>query len=482
MMRRVYKKLILPFVIWGGMTGAGAQLPVPDDYLTGEFHKGRREALRALMPAHSVAVIFAAPERNYANDVSYKYHPDPDLYYFSGYTEPNGVLVLFKEPQPAADGGSYRELLFVQKKNAYAEQWTGRRLGIDGAKAQLGFTHVYNGEDIGSRLPDLSGFSKLIFEYPRDLAKSPARGNIYELVREFNRKAGIADEDKLPARADRQLFKQLTSQLRQIKTPEELVLMRKAIDISCLAHNEAMKAVSVNSSELELQGVQEFVHKKLGAQHVGYPSIVGAGSNGCVLHYIDNKATRAGDHLVLMDVGAEYHGYTADVTRTFPANGRFSPEQKAIYDIVFEAQEAVFRVCREGTAFATVERTAREVVARGLIRLGIIRDERESLTYFPHGCSHFLGLDVHDKGIYDTLRENMVITVEPGIYIPEGSKCDRKWWGIAVRIEDNVRIGKTGPEILSDLSPRTTEEIEKMIARKSFVEGLELPLLPGRRK
>ncbi len=478
MIRRIIEICFFTILVPAICASAQAQLPLPEDYLTKEFHAGRREALRRLMPDNSVTVVFASPERNYANDVNYKYHPDPDLYYFSGYTEPDAVLLVFKEARRTTNGASYNELLFVQKKNPNAEQWTGVRLGVEGAKAQLGFAFAFNGEEFGDFPLDLTTYNKVIFEYPRDLAKSGKKGGIYDLVKSFNKKTGISDEAVLPKRADRNLFRSLTSQLRQIKTPEEIVLMRKAIDISCLAHNEAMKAVSPASSELELQGVQEFIHKKMGAQQVGYPSIVGAGNNGCVLHYIDNKVTRAGNNLVLMDVGAEYHGYTADVTRTFPANGKFSAEQRAIYDIVYEAQEAVFRICREGTSFEMIEAAARMVVSKGLLKLGIIKKEQENLLYYPHGCSHFLGLDVHDKGIYDKLKENMVITVEPGIYIPEGSNCDPKWWGIAVRIEDDVLVGRENAEILSHLAPRSAVEVEKMVSRKSFTEGLILPAVP----
>lgn len=177
-----------------------------------------------------------------------------------------------------------------------------------------------------------------------------------------------------------------------------------------------------------------------------------------------------------MDVGAEYHGYSADVTRTFPANGKFTAEQKQIYDIVYEAQEAVFKICKEATSFQEIEKTARDVVAKGLVKLGILKDEKESRLYYPHGCSHFLGLDVHDKGIYSTLKENMIITVEPGIYIPENSNCDKKWWGIAVRIEDDVLIKKDSYENLSHLAPRKSEDVEKMSAQKSFVDDLKVEL------
>ena len=222
--------------------------------------------------------------------------------------------------------------------------------------------------------------------------------------------------------------------------------------------------------------MQEYIHKKLGAEYVGYPSIVGAGSNGCILHYEENTRVNIGRDLVLMDVGAEYHGYSADVTRTVPSTGKFTPEQKAIYDLVYKAQEAIFLLCHQGIPFDDLNKKATEILADGLIRLGIISSRPEVSRYYPHGCSHFLGLDTHDMGNYgQTLKENMVITVEPGIYIPSGSPCDKKWWDIGVRIEDDVRIGREKYELLSWQAPRSSEDVEKMAARKSAVNALVLP-------
>jgi Xaa-Pro aminopeptidase len=274
------------------------------------------------------------------------------------------------------------------------------------------------------------------------------------------------------------LYNKLIASLREIKTPEEMDLMRKTVSISAIAHAEVMRAVQPGMSEAELQGVQEYVHKKLGAEYVGYPSIAGGGANGCILHYEENSRTNIGRDMVLMDVGAEYHGYSADVTRTFPSTGKFTPDQKAIYDLVYQAQEAIFPLCHEGVPFADLNVKATAVLADGLIRLGIIKDKAQVSLYYPHGCSHFLGLDVHDMGNYDqTLKENMVITVEPGIYIPAGSPCDKKWWDIGVRIEDDVRIGKEKYELLSWQAPRKSEDVEKKCAEKSAFNELMLPAM-----
>ena len=265
--------------------------------------------------------------------------------------------------------------------------------------------------------------------------------------------------------------------MREIKTAEELKLLTKAVRISAIGQNEVMKAMKPHMSETELQGIHEFVYKKYGAEYEGYPSIVGAGNNGCILHYIENNKTKVGNDLVLMDLGAEYRGFTADVTRTIPASGKFTPEQKAIYDLVYEAQEAGIALYTIGTSMQAPNQAARKVINEGLFKLGIIKSVDERHNYFPHGTSHHIGLDVHDPGNYGNFEENMVVTMEPGIYIPEGSNCDKKWWGIAVRIEDDILVTKKGPVNLSGESPRKSDEIEKMMAKKSILDDFVLPNL-----
>jgi Xaa-Pro aminopeptidase len=232
-------------------------------------------------------------------------------------------------------------------------------------------------------------------------------------------------------------------------------------------------------SETEVQGIHEFVFKKFGSEYEGYPSIVGAGNNGCILHYIENhKPSITDGEMILMDLGAEYHGYTADITRTIPVNGKFTTEQKAIYDLVYNAQQAAILASKAGVSFRETAKISKDIVNQGLVDLGIISSITESHPYYPHGITHHIGLDVHDNGNYDVFAPGMVFTVEPGIYIPEGSKCDKKWWKIAVRIEDDVMIDKEGnPVLLSGYAPRTTEEIEKMMALPSALDGFVLPSL-----
>lgn len=461
-----------------------AQDNLPTDYLSKDFHAGRREALRKLMPGNSVFIVMAYPTRTFSNDVEYLYHQNPDMYYFSGYKEPHSVLVIFKEEQKGTDGAAYKEIIFVQKKNALAEQWTGRRLGIEGAKEKLGFAYAYNGEDFKDAKIDFSKFDKIIFDrFPGD-AGNDSRDNadLSDLIEQFKSMAKIPGEMNKDSKFDTRLFRELTGKLREIKTPEEMDLIRKAVEISCRGQNEVMKAVHPGMGELEIQGLHEFIHKKYGAEAVGYGSIVGAGANGCVLHYMENSKTKIGTEMLLMDVGAEYHGYTADVTRTIPANGTFSEEQKIIYNIVYEAQEAAFKILKDGAKWSDASKAARDVIADGLLKLGIIKDRTEVGTYYPHGLGHHIGLDVHDRSSSQTLKKDMVITIEPGIYIPPNSNCDKKWWSIAVRIEDDALITQNGYELLSVFAPRKVEDIEKMIAEKSALDNFTVPKLKSAEK
>ncbi|MCP2029139.1 Xaa-Pro aminopeptidase [Flavobacterium sp. HSC-32F16] len=464
------KQFLVLFVFLASIFQIHSQENLPTDYLTKEFHKSRREAFKNLMPANSIAVFFSYPERVFSKDINYNYHANPDMYYLTGYKEPDAVLLLFKEPQGTE---KYTEVLFVRERNVQKETWTGRRLGTEGAKSKLGFTTVYNGKDFNNFEIDFKKFDKIIYDnIPTDIEISKNIDNLYSLLQSFKRKAGIVKENETST----ELFTNITNSLREIKTPEEIVLMRKTVKLSCIAHNEVMKAVGPDMSENEADGIHAYVHRHYGAEGEGYPPIVGAGANGCILHYGENNAVKIDNQLLLMDVGSEYHGYSADVTRTVPANGKFTEEQKAIYQIVYDAQEEVFKLCKEGTPIQDLNQRSREVVAAGLIKLGIITDPKDSRIYYPHGCSHFLGLDVHDKGNYmGTLKENMILTVEPGIYIPADSKCDKKWWNIGVRIEDDILIKKNSYENLSSDSPRKWQEIEVLAKQKSTFNDMKFP-------
>ena len=459
-----------------------------DDYLPTDFHQDRRDQLRNMMPNNSVAVFFANAVRNRANDVDYVYHQDPNLYYLTGYREPHAVLLIFKDKQNDQDGESYNEIFFVQQKNPMAEMWTGRRMGDVGVKEQLKIKNAYNGSSFKDFNIDFSKFDKVMFyDFNDDVRDNPNdEADLYSLIEQFKQKSGYVSDantlgQELPSRnLDTRELNNIMSSLRGIKTPEEIELIRKAVFISTVGQVEVMKAMKPGMSETEIQGIHEYVFKKYGSEYEGYPSIVGAGNNGCILHYIENeKPNIESKEMILMDLGAEYHGYTADVTRTIPIDGEFSPEEKAIYDLVYKAQEEAIQMCKPGTSFKEITDLSRKIINEGLAELGIISSPTARHNYYPHGLSHHIGLDVHDLGPYDVMRENMAITVEPGIYIPEGSNCDKKWWGIAVRIEDDVLITKDGFELLSAFAPRTTEEIEAMMKQPSPLDAFKLPELKG---
>jgi len=483
-MKKNLTRILCLLIVFSFTITLYAQDDLPTDYLSKEFHAGRRDALRKIMPDNSVFVVMAYPTRTFSNDVDYFYHQNPDMYYFSGYKEPQSMLLIFKEEQKGTDGSAYKEIIFVQKKDPRAEQWTGRRLGTEGAKEKLGFTYAYNGEDFKNMKIAFSKFDKIIFDKFPDDAGSDNRNNadLADLIEQFKKIANIPAEIPKESKYDTRLFRELTGKLREIKTPEEMDLIRKAVEISCRGQNEVMKAAQPGMSELEIQGLHEYVHKKYGAEEVGYGSIVGAGANGCVLHYMENTKTKIGTEMLLMDVGAEYHGYTADVTRTVPSNGKFSQEQKLVYNLVYEAQEAAFKILKDGAKWADASKAARDIIADGLLKLGIIKDKNEVGTYYPHGLSHHIGLDVHDRGFSQTLKKDMVITIEPGIYIPPNSDCDKKWWGIAVRIEDDALITEKGYELLSAFAPRKVEDIEKMMAEKSALDNFNPPKLKSAEK
>jgi Xaa-Pro aminopeptidase len=482
-------KRCLPFIFALATISAFSQEDdKPKDFLNKDFHLERRAKLREKLPANSVAVFFSNAIRNRANDVNYVFHQDPDFYYLTGYKESNSVLLIFKEKQTAANGTEYDDIIFVQPRNMQSEMWNGRRLGTNGVKEELGLKQVFTNKEFAKYNLDFSKFDQvLFFDFKNDVRDNPYdSADLFSIIEQFKIKAAYPAKDKSlsldpePRKSNlntKDLYGIMAS-LRGIKTKEELQLIRKAVAISCAGQREVMKAIKPGMSEREIQGIHEFVFKKYQAEDLGYPSIVGAGHNGCILHYEENyKPNITSKELILMDLGAEYRGYTADITRTIPVNGKFSPEQKQIYELVLKAQEEAMKICKEGTSFGDLTAATKKIINKGLAELGIISSETEQHMYYPHGCCHHIGLDVHDKGNYDKLMENMVITIEPGIYIPENSQCDKKWWGIAVRIEDDYLVKKDGYEHLSLGAPRRVDEIEALMKLPSALDDFQLPAI-----
>lgn len=437
------------------------------DGLSADFHKDRREALRKTMPENSAAVFFNNPMKNRSNDTEFQYRPNSDFYYLTGFREPNAALIIFKNPQ-LVEGKQVNEIIYVQPRDPRKEQWDGERLGIEGVKEKLGFEMVFlNSDFLKKPGVDWSKVHPLLSFNLGEIEGGAYNAPLKEMVASLRAFSLNKEAPSSPS------LDQLMNQLRVKKTAEELVVLRRAVEISGKAHIEAFKSVQPGVSERAIQGVHEFVHKALGAESVGYSSIVGAGNNSTILHYVDNYRTGLQDGLILMDVGAEFRGYSGDITRTVPVKGKFSPEEKAIYEIVLEALEAGIAACQPGSDFQKVGAASRKVIDEGLVKLGLVKPG-ERHPYFPHGIGHHLGLDVHDRGGYGKLEPGMVLTVEPGIYIPEGSPVDPKWWGIGVRIEDNILITEAGHENLSAFVPKTVEEIETVMKEEGILQKLGL--------
>lgn len=434
----------------------------PNDYLSPSFHAGRRAAFREKMAPNTVGVFFAAQVRNRSNDVDFQYSQNKNFFYFTGFDEPNAMLLIFKEPQTIL-GKTANEFLFVQPRDPLKELWTGKILGAERAPQKLGIEHVFTYTQFDGNTLSVSRFDSVYSLYKTEEILSTTK----RVVDPLSKMAGIIDS--LIASSGKKLAGNtglLMRTLRHSKTPEEIEMIQKAVSISCEGHNEVMKAVKPGMTEYQAQAIMEYSFKKDGSEYPGYPCINGSGDNSCILHYETNQRLMQAGELLLSDCAAEYHGYTADVTRTIPVNGKFSPEQKIIYELVLEAADSAMAECRPGIPFRQPHNVAVRVIARGLIKLGIIKNESEVRKYFPHSTSHHLGLDVHDWGL-QTLDEGVVLTIEPGIYIPEGSNCDKKWWSIGVRIEDDVLITKDGRKNLSAAAPRTVAEVEKMMKEKS---------------
>lgn len=432
------------------------------DRLPPAFHAGRRALLLSKMPEHSAALFLAAPERVRANDVNYIYHQDPNFYYLTGCTEPESALILSKDPLTLPDGSKANEVIFVRNRDAVREVWNGYRLGPEGAKSILGFSEAFAIDTLRSFLRQVLPTTKTL--YYRSNTEAASTEPVLDTVLPVWNATLAAIKTKYPQLEIGSLVPVL-AEMRSVKQPEELALMKKCIAISNDAHNQIMRSVRPGWHEYEMQALGEYIFTKNGAEYDGYPCIVGSGENSTILHYETNRRqTKSGD-FIEMDMGAEYHGYSADITRSFPVNGKFTPEQRAIYDLVLEAQDSGIKAAQVGNQFRATHFAAVSVIQRGLVRLGILKDPNDYKKYFMHGTSHYLGLDVHDAGLYGSLVSGNVITVEPGIYIKAGSDCDPKWWNIGCRIEDNILITDQGPVNLSAASPRTAADVEKLMSK-----------------
>ncbi|MGD2137440.1 MAG: Xaa-Pro aminopeptidase [Gammaproteobacteria bacterium] len=429
-----------------------------------EFTRRRRQLMR-MMGRDSIAIIPAAPECIRNRDVEYPYRPDSDFYYLSGFGEPEAVAVLV----PGREHGEY--LLFCRERDPKMETWTGRRAGTAGAVEVFGADDAFPICDIDDVLPGLLESRERVFYTMGAFPDFDKR--IIEWVNRIRQgaRAGSRTPDEFIA------LEHLLHDMRLYKSRSEARVMRTAARTACKAHRRAMQFCKPGMHEYEIEA--ELLHEFRRAGMVSaYPSIVGGGENGCVLHYTANSGRLNDGDLLLIDAGAEYDCYASDVTRTFPVNGRFSAPQKALYEVVLAAQAAAIRQVRAGNHWNAPHTAAVRALTRGLLRLGLLKGKAAGLIrqeayrrYYMHRTGHWLGMDVHDVGDYKVggewrvLEPGMVLTVEPGLYIPSGSRgVARKWWGTGIRIEDDVLVTKSGPEVLSDAVPKTVAGIEALMA------------------
>jgi Xaa-Pro aminopeptidase len=428
------------------------------------FARRRRQLMR-MAGDDAILVLPAAPERVRSRDTHYPYRQDSDLLYLSGFPEPEAVLVLV----PGRRHGE--NLLFCRERNPEREAWDGPRTGPEGAVEAFGMDDAYPIDDLDEILPGLlEGRTRVYYHFGRDTDFD------LKLIGWVNRVRAQVRHGAQPPHEFLELG-HLLDELRLFKSADELKLMRKAAAVSMRAHEAAMRAVRPGMHEYELQAEIERVFRASDC-HPAYGSIVGAGGNGCVLHYVANDARIGDGDLVLVDAGAEYRGYASDITRTFPASGRFTKEQRALHGLVGQAHAAALAQARPGVAYEAGHAAAVEVLTDGLLRLGLLKGKLgKNLAdgaykrFYPHKTGHWIGLDVHDVGDYRIdgesrlLEPGMAFTIEPGLYVrPDDTSVPAKWRGIGIRTEDDVAITKDGHEVLTAALARGAEEIEAFMA------------------
>ncbi len=425
----------------------------------------RRQALLAKMAPASAALIFAAPEAPRSADSEYPYRQNSDFWYFTGFNEPEAVLVLIK-----SDETHSHSVIFNRLRDKTAEIWFGRRLGQEAAPAKLGVDRALAFNEIDEQLYQLLNGLDVVYHAQGEYAYADTI--VFTALDKLRRGA----RQNLSAPATLTDWRPWVHEMRLFKSPEELAVMRRAGEISALAHTRAMQKCRPGMYEYQLEG--EILHEftRHGARFPSYNTIVGGGENGCILHYTENESQLRDGDLVLIDAGCEYKGYAGDITRTFPVNGKFTPAQRAVYDIVLESLETALRLFRPGTSIQDVTGDVVRVMVKGLIGLGILKGDVEQLVaenahrpYFMHGLSHWLGLDVHDVGFYGPdrsriLAPGMVITVEPGLYIAPDADVPEEYRGIGIRIEDDIVITETGNENLTASVVKSADDIEALMA------------------
>jgi Xaa-Pro aminopeptidase len=430
-----------------------------------EFKKRRRQLMRMMGPG-SIAILPAAPVAQRNRSVEYPYRPDSDFYYLTGFPEPEAVAVLI----PGRAHGEY--ILFCRERDPEQERWDGARAGQEGAVAVYGADDSFPIGDLDEILPRMLEQCERVFQAIGCNPELDKRMSEWINAIRNQARAGIQGPLEFIA-LDHYLH-----DMRLYKSPAEIKALRTAARISAQAHKRVMKQCRPGLMEYQLEA--EFVHEcsLQGARYQAYSPIVGGGKNGCVLHYIDNKDELQNGDLLLIDAGCEYDYYASDITRTYPVNGRFTEAQRTLYELVLKAQEAAIAEVRPGNHWNDPHAAAVKVITKGLVDLGILKGRVSTLVknesyqrFYIHRTGHWLGMDVHDVGDYKIdgewrlLEPGMAFTIEPGLYIPAGSKgVAKKWWNIGIRIEDDVVVTKHGCDILTKDAPKSVREIEHLLS------------------
>ncbi len=427
--------------------------------LSQEVYKRRRDALMERMD-DGIMILPSNPESIMSNDVHYVYRQNSNVIYLTGFKEPNTVVILLKKDE------EQKFIMFVPPRDPATEIWNGRREGVEGAKKRFHADDAFSIESIEEQLPELiNGSQKLYYTF----GVNPEIDElVLKLQNQLKQKRGysfpthIIDPEPL------------LHEMRLIKSKEEIEIMKKGSKISIEAHLEAIKSTKPGMFEFEIEAIYDYIFKKNGAKRAAYPSIVGSGKNATILHYITNDSELREGDLLLVDAGCEYNDYAIDITRTWPISGKFSETQKTIYQIVLSIQEECIEKCLEGAKFGDLHDHCVKRISEELINIGLLEgpvekviEEETYKKFFMHGLGHNLGIDTHDVSripLKETiLKEGMVVTIEPGIYIPDSEEIPEEYRGIGVRIEDDIVITKNGPLNLTDALPKSIEEIENLV-------------------
>jgi Xaa-Pro aminopeptidase len=431
-------------------------------------HAQRRARLMELLGPRAALVLSSAPERLRNGDTDYKFRQDSDILYLTGFVEPGTTIVL----RPGHPETPF--VMFVRPRDPAAETWTGRRAGVEGAVREYGAAAAFPATELDTKLPEiLAGAEELHFPFGRDPALDATVSRALARLRAGERRGRRAPVRLVDARLT-------VHEQRLVKTADEVDVQRRAAAITAEAHTAAMRAARAGVNEGEIEALIDYTFRRRGGTGPGYPTIVGGGVNATILHYVENNAPLAAGQLLLVDAGCEVDGYTADVTRTFPVGGRFSPAQRRLYEAVLETQIAAIEAVKPGATIDGIHEQVVVSLTSRLVDMGLLAGQGDDVAalvekgaykaFYMHRTSHWLGIDVHDVGFYSEegvarpLVPGMVLTIEPGLYVAEDANVPPEYRGLGVRIEDDILVTSAGHENLTHATPKSVAEIEELTA------------------